>query len=204
MGLFQEARHRRPRRGHDPHRRRGVHRLRRHLCAAGRTRVRAAAVCRLLRRHRHFARRGADVRHHHGRKLPPAVLLAHAHRVLAPLAYLAGRLAAQLPVLSAVDLEGVPQLGPPRQAAPRQSYRQGPADGRGLAHHVPRHRHLARRKLEVRRLRLLERHGHPRVHAAAAGVGQSRRRIAHRAQERVVSGVFHAAHVRGRAHRLLL
>ncbi len=138
------------------------------------------------------------------RKLPPAVLLAHAHRVLAPLAYLAGRLAAQLPVLSAVDLEGVPQLGPPRQAAPRQSYRQGPADGRGLAHHVPRHRHLARRKLEVRRLRLLERHGHPRVHAAAAGVGQSRRRIAHRAQERVVSGVFHAAHVRGRAHRLLL
>ena len=86
------------------------------------------------------------------------------------LAHLAGRLAAQLPVLPAVDLEGVPQLGPPRQAAPRQPHRQGPADGRGLAHHVPRHRHLARRKLEVRRLRLLERHGHPRVHAAAAGV----------------------------------
>ena len=73
-----------------------------------------------------------------------------------------------------------------------------------LAHHVPRHRHLARRELEVRRLRLLERYGHPRVHTAAAGVGQSRRRSAHRAQERVVSGVFHAAHVRGRAHRLLL
>ena len=111
---------------------------------------------------------------------------------------------AQLSVLPAVDLEGVPQLGPPRQAAPRQPHRQGPADGRGLAHHVPRHRHLARRELEVRRLRLLERYGHPRVHTAAAGVGQSRRRSAHRAQERVVSGVFHAAHVRGRAHRLLL
>lgn len=35
--------------------------------AAGRARVRAAALCRLLRRHRHLARRGADVRHHHGR-----------------------------------------------------------------------------------------------------------------------------------------
>lgn len=54
-----------------------------------------------------------------------------------------------------------------------------PADGRGLADHVSHHRHLARGKLEVRRLRLLERHGHPRVHAAAAGVGQGRRRAAH-------------------------
>ncbi len=106
--------------------------------------------------------------------------------------------------LPAVDLKGVPQLGPPRQAAPRQPHRQGPADGRGLADHVPHHRHLARGELEIRRLRLLERHGHPRVHAAAAGVGQGRRRAAHRAKERVVSGVFHAAHVRGRAHRLLL
>jgi len=142
------------------------------VCAAGGDRLRAAALCRLLRRHRHLARRGADVRHHHGRKLPPAVLLAHTHRVLAPLAHLARRLAAQLPVLPVVDLEGVSQLGPPRQAAPRQPYRQGTADGRGLADHVSHHRHLARGKLEIRRLRLLERHGHPRVHAAAAGVGQ--------------------------------
>lgn len=155
-------------------------------------------------RHRHLARRGADVRHHHGRKLPPPVLLAHAHRVLAPLAHLARRLAAQLPVLPAVDLEGVSQLGTPRQAAPRQPHRQGTADGRGLADHVSHHRHLARGELEIRRLRLLERHGHPRVHAAAAGVGQGHRRAAHRAKKRVVSGVFHAAHVRGRAHRLLL
>lgn len=95
------------------------------------------------------------------------------------LAHLARRLAAQLPVLPAVDLESVSQLGPPRQTAPRQPHRQGTADGRGLADYVSHHRHLARGKLEIRRLRFLERHGHPRVNAAAAGVGQGRRRAAH-------------------------
>ena len=97
-------------------------------------------------------------------------------RGVAQMAYLARRLAEKLPLLPARDVQRIHQRRqedeehPLRQDRRRRSCRQGIADQRRLADRIPRCRRLARRRLEVRRLRLVERRDHHAEHPAAAAL----------------------------------
>lgn len=92
LGLFQKARHRRPRRdsGKQCHFRNLP--LRRRCDRNWNFLLLHPAVLRLFRRHRHHARRGAPVRHRHGAEFPPSAVRHIPDRLLAALAHHAGQL----------------------------------------------------------------------------------------------------------------
>ena len=138
------------------------------------TAVLTAALRRFLGRHRYLTRRGADLRNRYDRQLPQTVLLALHQRILAQVAYLSRRLAEKLPLLPCRHVQRLHHRGQKdeghtlRQDRCRRSYRQGASDQRRLADRIPRGRRMARRGLEIRRLRRMERNDHHDKHTASA------------------------------------
>ena len=118
----------------------------------------------------------ADFSHRPHRQLQASVLLKIYQRILAQMAHLARRVDEELRLLPHRHVECVPQRKQEdeghalRQNRRGRSYIQGIAHKRSLAHSFPAGRYLARRRLEIRGVRRMERRYHHAKHHYAAAV----------------------------------